>query len=214
MNLNRSDGISSAREPKGSGRTPRWSAATLIVGSPGIAPFVGKLCLRHSLSNGIFFEDRDVRSLFDMNPKIVLFLCTGNYYRSRFAEMMFNYLARRDRLDWEATSRGLALELGVANVGPISRHALAGLNTRGIPLDRPVRYPLALDKSILTRAHHIVALKQDEHLPLLQQRFPQDLTRIEFWQVSDLDCAPPDDALAQIENGVVALIERLAGRPS
>ena len=67
---------------------------------------------------------------------------------------------------------------------------------------------------MLTRADHIVALKEDEHLPLLQQRFPQHLSRIEFWQVSDLDCAPPDEALAQIEDGVVALIERLAGRPS
>jgi protein-tyrosine phosphatase len=149
-----------------------------------------------------------------MNPKIVLFLCTGNYYRSRFAEIMFNHLAHRDRLDWEATSRGLALELGTANVGPISRHTLAGLDTRGIPLDRPVRYPLALDGSALIRAEHIVALKQDEHLPLLQRRFPQDLQRIEFWQVPDLDGASPGEALALIENGVVALIERLAGRSS
>lgn len=44
--------------------------------------------------------------------------------------MIFNYLARRDRLNWQATSHGLALELGGANVEPISRHALAGLNTR------------------------------------------------------------------------------------
>src|ERR1700675_2885289 len=107
----------------------------------------------------------------DFRRKIVLFLCTGNYYRSRFAEIIFNYLARRDRLDWEATSRGLALELAAGNAGPISRHTLAGLNTRGIQLDKPVRYPLPLDGGMLTRADHIVALKQDEHLPLLQQRF-------------------------------------------
>jgi protein-tyrosine phosphatase len=156
-----------------------------------------------------FFGRPGLHPLFDMNPKIVLFLCTGNYYRSRFAEMMFNYLARRDRLDWEATSRGLALEFTVGNVGPISRHVLAGLNKRGIPLDRPERYPLPLDGSMLTCADHIVALNQDEHLPLLQKRFPQYLPRVEFWQVHDLDCAPPEEALAQIENGVLALIERL-----
>ena len=106
----------------------------------------------------------------------------------------------------------MALELGAGNVGPISRNALAGLNARGILLDRPVRYPLPLYGSILTSAHHIVALKQDKHLPLLQQKFPLHLSQIEFRQVSDLDCAPPDEALAQIENGVVALIGRLAGR--
>jgi protein-tyrosine phosphatase len=144
-----------------------------------------------------------------MKPKLVLFLCTGNFYRSRFAEILFNHLARRDRLDWEAASRGLALELGTGNVGPISRHALAGLNTRGIPLDRPMRYPLPIDASMLTLADHIVALKRDEHLPFLQQKFPEYLPRVEFWEVHDLGCAPPDEALAQIENGIVALIERL-----
>jgi hypothetical protein len=51
-----------------------WNRSILLV-----------MCLRLSLSNGISFKDRNVRSLFD-NPKIVLFLCTGNYYRSRFAE--------------------------------------------------------------------------------------------------------------------------------
>lgn len=75
-----------------------------------------------------------------------------------------------------------------------------------------MRYPLPLDASILTSANHIVALKRDEHLPLLEQRFPQYLPRVEFWQVHDLDCAPPEEALAQIENGVVALIERLRNR--
>src|SRR4051812_12382323 len=55
--------------------------------------------------------------------KTVLFLCTGNYYRSRFAEVVFNTLAGRAGLPWRAESRGLALELGVNNVGPLSAHA-------------------------------------------------------------------------------------------
>jgi protein-tyrosine phosphatase len=142
------------------------------------------------------------------NPKIVLFLCTGNYYRSRFAEIMFNHLARHDRIDWEATSRGVALEFGLHNVGPISPHALDALKMRGIPLVSPMRYPISLDESILACADHIIALKQDEHLPLLRQRFPHCLERVEFWHVHDLDCGPPDEALAQIEEEVVALIER------
>jgi protein-tyrosine-phosphatase len=44
------------------------------------------------------------------NVKTVLFLCTGNYYRSRFAEELFNYEAERASLPWIAQSRGLALE--------------------------------------------------------------------------------------------------------
>jgi hypothetical protein len=51
--------------------------------------------------------------------KSVLFLCTGNFYRSRFAEILFNSVAERMRLPWKASSRGLALERGVNNVGPV-----------------------------------------------------------------------------------------------
>ena len=43
----------------------------------------------------------------------ILFLCTGNYYRSRFAEHLFNWLATKQGLDWQADSRGLALERGI-----------------------------------------------------------------------------------------------------
>jgi protein-tyrosine phosphatase len=46
----------------------------------------------------------------------VLFLCTGNYYRSRLAEVYFNALAPGWRLRWRADSR--ALRLNSANPGP------------------------------------------------------------------------------------------------
>ena len=54
----------------------------------------------------------------------VLFLCTGNYYRSRFAEILFNARTAQEPIDFHATSRGVATELGVDNIGPISNAAL------------------------------------------------------------------------------------------
>ncbi len=51
------------------------------------------------------------------SEKTVLFLCTGNYYRSRFAEALFNSVAGKMGLPWRASSRGLALERGVNNIG-------------------------------------------------------------------------------------------------
>ncbi|HVJ67318.1 MAG TPA: hypothetical protein VM510_05000, partial [Caulifigura sp.] len=43
----------------------------------------------------------------DSTLKRVLFLCTGNYYRSRFSEELFNSLAKQHNLDWSADSAGL-----------------------------------------------------------------------------------------------------------
>jgi len=64
--------------------------------------------------------------------KGVLFLCTGNYYRSRFAEVLFNALAREHGLPWRAESRGLALERGVNNVGPMAASAVKALEAMGV----------------------------------------------------------------------------------
>ena len=144
-----------------------------------------------------------------MKRRIILFLCTGNYYRSRFAELLFNHLAPQNELDCLATSRALELKLGAGNIGPISQNTVEALVKRGIPLGEQFRYPLALDENDLAVASHIVAVKQDEHLPLLERKFPRWAARVEFWHVHDLDLAPPRKALAQIDHNVRALIQRL-----
>src|SRR5438445_5832879 len=73
--------------------------------------------------------------------KTVLFLCTGNYYRSRFAEALFNSVAGKMGLPWQVSSRGLALERGVNNVGPMAVAAVKALEA-GRP-SRRGRHPPA-----------------------------------------------------------------------
>jgi protein-tyrosine phosphatase len=73
--------------------------------------------------------------------KTVLFLCTGNYYRSRFAEELFNLRAAHAGSDWFAQSRALAIERGINNFGPISPFALRGLEERGVTAKAGNRYP-------------------------------------------------------------------------
>jgi predicted translation initiation factor SUI1 len=56
------------------------------------------------------------------------------------------------------------------------------------------------------RADRVVALKRDEHLPLLQERFPAWAEKVEFWEVEDTP-----EAVAVIEQEVMGLIARLLG---
>jgi len=141
----------------------------------------------------------------------VLFLCTGNYYRSRFAECWFNHLAGERRLGWRAFSRGLAIHQVEPGAGPISPYTLRALAQRGIQLERGARGPIALREEDLVRAQHIVALKRQEHRPLLCLKFPQWVGRVEYWDVHDVDCALPEQALPQIDRAVRGLLERLTG---
>src|SRR4051794_15440729 len=105
--------------------------------------------------------------------KTVLFLCTGNYYRSRFAEILFGSVASRMGLPWRAVSRGLALERGAANVAPVSPMALEALAERGIQAREACsRMPAPLALQDLEAADRVVALLRSEHEPLLAERFP------------------------------------------
>lgn len=139
--------------------------------------------------------------------KTVLFLCTGNYYRSRFAEAYFNSVAAKMCLSWIAASRGLAIERGVNNIGPMAVAAINALKNMGGCFGNDfARFPLQVTVNDLEGADRIIALKHAEHLPLLQERFPTWLEKVEFWQVDD---AP--EALALIEREVMYLTARLIG---
>ncbi len=137
----------------------------------------------------------------------VLFLCTGNYYRSRFAEIYFNWLAAKHNVAWIADSRGLALD--GCNYGPISRHTLAYFDKRGITSETCERFPRPVTEADLIAANHIVAVKEVEHRHRFEAKFPTWHDRIEYWQVHDLDCAEPADALPHLEREVRDLFERL-----
>ena len=141
------------------------------------------------------------------SAKTVLFLCTGNYYRSRFAEVLFNSVASRMGLPWKASSRGLALERGVHNVGPMAVSAVQALEALGVRAAEAVaRFPVQVTTDDLERAALVVALKHAEHLPLLQERFPAWAERVEFWHVDDTP-----EVLGLIEQEVMGLVARILG---
>ena len=145
--------------------------------------------------------------------KRVLFLCTGNYYRSRYAEEIFNHQARIDGLAWIAFSRGVAERGSPDNVGPISPFAMEALQTKGIRAEGAARNPVPCTLVDFGGAELVVALKEAEHRPMIERRFPDIVNRIEYWDVDDIEFVDPATALSRIDELVARLIRNLQAKP-
>jgi protein-tyrosine phosphatase len=141
-------------------------------------------------------------------PPIVLFLCTGNYYRSRFAAALFCHLAGQRRIDWHAESRGLRLGWP-GNLGAMSPFAERKLTEMGIDFADFRHMPLRCRRCDLEQAAKVIALKESEHRPMLADRFPGWENRITYWHVHDVDQARPEQALSEIESLVRQLVGEL-----
>jgi protein-tyrosine phosphatase len=139
-------------------------------------------------------------------PNTLLFVCTGNYYRSRYAEILFN-ATRPAGLDWQADSRGFRLWSG--NDGAISIETRKRLTARGIASPAIERAPLTLREADLDTATRVIALDATEHRPYVEDLFPAYRARFEFWDVADLDFATANDALSRIDAQIARLIQKL-----
>jgi protein-tyrosine phosphatase len=143
-----------------------------------------------------------------MPPRQILFLCTGNFYRSRFAEELFNHLARKKHLEWAAASRGLAQDFwGLRNFGFISKYALQELGKRGI--QPKLRFPRKLKAGEAKGYQLVIALDQAEHQPLIETYYPE-ITAVTYWDIKDLGDETSESALGRIEVKVNELIVKLA----
>ena len=138
--------------------------------------------------------------------KKVLFVCTGNYYRSRFAEALFNFHKGDALSDWRAESRGLMIETAPLSISPHTREAI---QRRGIPEDCYSRVPVALTHDDLVAADMVIALKEEEHRPMMRAKFPSWEHQIRYLEVHDLDVWESGQTLPSIEIQVGLLIEEL-----
>ena len=140
----------------------------------------------------------------------LLFLCTGNFYRSRFAEEYFNHLAHQKKLQWLASSKGLSNNMpNPENPGAISIHAVKALKKRngsGKSLDR---YLKQVDANDFASVDKIVALCEAEHYPMIQRRFNGFLRNVTFFEIGDLPEEEPDKAMDRLAIHVEQLVKQL-----
>ena len=137
----------------------------------------------------------------------VLFLCTGNYYRSRFAEEYFNAVCAARSLPHRAASRGLAEEFErLKNPGPLSVDAVAELKKLGITVKKPLRKPQKLSGSDVPFFDRIVCLDKKEHLPLVKKRASLRGRKVIYWKIKDLGERAASLALPECRKKIDELI--------
>ena len=127
----------------------------------------------------------------------ILFLCSGNLYRSRFAEEVFNFRARAVSNNWSADSRGLRLNIN--NVGPISKVALKRMERLEIIPIYGCRTPEMVRESDFKESAVVIAMSREEHYPLMRRLFPAYAEQISYWDVEDTGEMPSNVALQRIE---------------
>jgi protein-tyrosine phosphatase len=141
----------------------------------------------------------------------VLFLCTGNYYRSRFAEEYFNYWAGEHKLDWRADSRGLRQNMQSSpNSGPMATDAVAELRKLGIQPLMASREPLSVCMRDFTSASKVIALCESEHRPMMAELFPMFENSIDYWHIEDYPKLDSKSGMQAIRKSVTQLIAELS----
>ena len=149
--------------------------------------------------------------------KRVLFLCTGNYFRSRFSELLFRDLIAKHQCSdaVEVTSAGLNVTPDSGNVGAMAPEAIQALAERDISVDPAVLpMPHQVERNELDAADVVVAVDEAAHRPMVQAQFPEREQAVRFWTVKDLGEEEGGeeeggDPISQLERQVQQLFSEL-----
>ena len=147
--------------------------------------------------------------------KKILFVCTGNYYRSRFAEEYFRHLTKIFKLNIQTSSAGFEIELadGAADrfgeIFPLTKFKLKSL---GIYKEHPIM-ETCKPRVKITEKHFedndiIVILDRDEHQKYLD-KYSVNYNKLLFWNVKDVEFGgTPSQVFLQIQGNCEDLISK------
>lgn len=161
----------------------------------------GKVLDSHSLAALSFWLLNDL----SFQLPSVMFICTGNYYRSRFCEIYFNYLTK-DKLI-PADSKGL-LAYRKINEGMISPHTLKYLDEIDLTSGK-LKFPEQMEAGHFQSGIRVIAMDEVEHRPMMQRDFPEFADKIEYWKVHDIDFTDPSEAMPALKKKVEELVREL-----
>lgn len=139
----------------------------------------------------------------------VLFICTGNYFRSRFSECYFSELAEREGLPWRGISRGFFPWMAPEGMSPDAKAALKELGVRDHNISQ---FKTKLSEKDLVDCRIAIALKETEHRPYMERYFPEWADKIQYWEAHDIDVQPARMSLIGMTQQVELLVRHLKAK--
>ena len=146
----------------------------------------------------------------------ICFVCTGNYYRSRFAEAVFNFMASNSDLKISAESRGLNISAAdqlAEKHGELSLFTLDMLNK--LSIDKSFTHDKRRRFSIndINKFDKFIFLDKEEHTSMLYKVKDIDnfdiKKKIVFWNVKDVFDWKPEKTLSTILLNVTNLFNSI-----
>jgi|TARA_B110000467_G_C18175542_1_gene397632 protein-tyrosine phosphatase len=140
--------------------------------------------------------------------KKVLFVCTANIHRSRFAEEVFNHLAKKSDKDYHAFSAGL--KVGDFSYREIYYPALENLKNFKIEPIRPKELSKHIDNVILEEYYKIICMDKNEHRPMVNANPRLSKYHFEYWDIVDIPKVDSTVSLPLCYEKVVKLFEEIS----
>ena len=160
-----------------------------------------------------------------MSTRAILFLCTGNAYRSRYAEAWFNYLCLQNEVqNLRAFSRGLNITAGTIQACPGGHYpeTLEQIQRKNIPMMCTGARPVRVTDRDFKIAELTICMYKIEHKPYIDKNW-SCATPI-YWDIPDefyarRDCPefeklPRKEGFKLIEDKVEDLFKNIAFRSS
>tara|TARA_B100001027_G_scaffold179354_1_gene130727 strand:- start:230 stop:673 length:444 start_codon:yes stop_codon:yes gene_type:complete len=140
----------------------------------------------------------------------ILFVCTANIFRSRFAEEVFNFLALEERIPAKAFSAGL--KVGEYHVRKIHRPALEQLEKLNIKPKRPNELSVHIDEVELTKYDQLICMDEAEHKSMVLSNSKLKKFNFEYWYIIDEPKVQSDVSLPICYSKVKKLVDDLKNK--
>lgn len=138
--------------------------------------------------------------------KTVLFICTANFFRSRYAEAYFNCLADWNKSPHRAVSAGISID---PKIGPVSSYSLYRMVERGIDSKCMSLEAKKLYSGDVESADVAICMYEKEHKPMMELLYESIESRIIYFDIPDINEISPNQSLDLVEKNVDILFNTI-----